>query len=46
MDGAVRKLDWKRLQENTAADGNRRINKRTGEVLGAISNLEVDYTRW
>ena len=46
MDDAVRKLAWKRLQENTAADGNRLINKKTGEVLGATLNLEVDCTRW
>ena len=44
IDDAVRKLAWKRLQENTAADDSRLIGKRTGEVLGATLNLEVDYS--
>ena len=40
MEDTVRKLAWRRFQENIVMDGDTMIDKRTGEVL----NLEVDST--
>ena len=40
IDDVVKKLGWKRLQENTAVDGDILKDKRIGEVL----DPEVDYT--
>ena len=42
MDDTVRKLAWKRLEENMAMDGEMMMDRRTAEVL----HPEVDYIRW
>ena len=42
MDDAVRKLAWGALQKHIVIDGNRMIEKRTGEVL----DPEVNLTYW
>ena len=41
LNDAVRKLAWKRIQENTIVDGDILIDKRIAEV----SVPEVDSTR-
>ena len=46
MDDAVKKLAWTPLQENTVADANTLIDKKTGEVLGEALDLGVDHTRY
>ena len=40
MDDMMRKLAWQGLQKNIVMDGDKMIDKRTGEVL----NPEVDST--
>ena len=42
MEDTMRKLAWERLQRNIVMDGDKMIDKRTGEVL----NPEVDSTYW
>ena len=42
MDDMVRKLAWEGLQKNIVMDGDRMIDKRTGEVLGP----KVDSMYW
>ena len=42
MDDMIRKLSWEGLQKNIVMDGDTRIDKITGEVLGP----EVDSTYW
>ena len=42
MDDTVRKLAWEGLQKNIVLNGDRMIDKRTGEALGP----EVDSTYW
>ena len=42
IDDTVRKLAWEGLQKNIVLNGDRMIDKRTGEALGP----EVDSTYW
>ena len=42
MGDTMRKLAWEGLQWNIVMDGDKMIDKRTGEVL----NPEVDSTYW
>ena len=42
MEDTVRKLAWERLQRNIVMNGDKMIDKRTGEVL----DPEVDSTYW
>ena len=42
MEDIVRKLACERLQKNIVMDGNKMIDKRSGEVL----DPEVDSTYW
>ena len=42
MEDTMRKLVWEGLQRNIVMDGDKMIDKRTGEVL----NPEVDTAYW
>ena len=42
LDDTVRKLGWKRLEENMAVDGEMMMDRKTAEVL----HPEVDYILW
>ena len=42
MDDTVRKLAWERIRKNIMMDGDTKIDRGTGEVLGP----EVDSTYW